>query len=99
MAHSNAVADRYRIKFKRGPVGVANRVLDHLCNLIEMNVAGDYLSEAVGDADDGLVDVGVFKAAGVKQGTVRGPLETLFDCITFHNPVSPIVVGKIFRKN
>jgi hypothetical protein len=54
-----------------------------------MNVAWDYLAEAVGDADERLVDIAVFKTAGAKQGTVRGPLKTLFDCITFHNPVSP----------
>jgi len=64
-----------------------------------MDVAGDYLAEAVGDADERLIDIGVFKAAGAKQGAVRSPLETLFDCITFHNTVSPIVVGKIIRKN
>jgi hypothetical protein len=99
MAHSNPVADRYRIKFKGSSAGLTNRVLDHLCHLVEMDVAGDYLAKAVGDADERLIDVGVFKAAGAKQTAMRGPLETLFDCITFHNPVSPIVVGKIIRKN
>jgi hypothetical protein len=54
-----------------------------------MYMARDYLAEAVGYPYEGLVDIPIFKPAGVKQASVRGPLETLFDCITFHNPVSP----------
>jgi hypothetical protein len=58
----------------------------------------DYLTEAVGYADERLVHITVFKAAGVKQTSMRSPLETLFNCITFHNPVSLNQLTKFFKK-
>ena len=99
MTHSNSVADRYRIKFERGSASLANSILNSFRHLIEMNVARNYFAEAVGDADERLVDIAVLKTAGVKQASVRGPLETLFDCITFYNPVSPKTIDKVILKN
>jgi len=61
-------------------------------------MARDYLAEAVGYADERLVDIAACKPAGVKQTSVGGPLETLFDCITFHNPVSPKTIDKVIQK-
>jgi len=57
MAHSNTVADRYGIKFESGPTCLANSALDNLANLVQVNVARHYLTEAVGNTDEWLVYV------------------------------------------
>jgi hypothetical protein len=99
MPHSNTITDRYRIKFERGTAGLADSILNSFCHLIEMNMARHYFTEAVGNSDERLVDIAVLKAARVKQTSVRGPLEALFNCITFHSPVSPKTIDKVIYKN
>jgi hypothetical protein len=42
------------------------------------------LTEAVGYADKRLVDIFSAYTTGIQQAPVRGPLETLFDCIAPH---------------
>jgi len=60
-----------------------------------VHVAGDYLAETVGNADEGFVNVGVADAYGVQQRPVRRPLETFFNRIASHNPASPKTVYKL----
>jgi hypothetical protein len=98
MAHSNPVTDRYGVKFKRGPARAADRGLDHLRNLVEVNVAGDYLAEAVGNTDKRLVDVGITETAGVQQSAMWRPLKTLFDCVALHDLVSPKIALQSYSK-
>jgi hypothetical protein len=94
MPHRNAVADRNRIEFKRDAAGLANGILDNLGDLVEVNMSGHYLAEAVGDSDKRLVDVGLSQAAGAKQAPVGRPLKAFFNRITSHNPDSPKTLAK-----
>jgi hypothetical protein len=98
MAHGNSIADRNSVKFKRSSARAANGCLDHLRNLVEVNVARHYLAEAVGNTDKRLVDVGIAETAGVKQAAMRRPLKILLDCVAFHNLVSPKLPGKAIQK-
>jgi hypothetical protein len=95
MAHSDAVADRYGIKFESNPPCLADSFFNNPGNLIKVDMPRHYLAEAVGNADERFVDVGVIKAAGVEQAPVRRPLEPFFYCIASHNPVSPKMVDEI----
>jgi hypothetical protein len=99
MAHGNSVADRYGIEFKGGPARAANGVLDHLCNLVEVNVARHYLAETVRNTDERLVDICIFETAGAKQTTMRCPLKAFLDCITSHKLVSPKSLAKDTQKS
>jgi hypothetical protein len=89
MCHSDTIADRYGIKLKRCSACLANRILDNLSHLIEVNVARHYLTKAVGNTDEGLIYIGISQSAGMKQTPVRRPLETFFNRVTSHNPASP----------
>jgi hypothetical protein len=84
MTHSNSIANRYGIKFKSGSTCIPNGLFDNAGDLAQMNMARDYLTEAVGDADEWFVYVLIAKTAGVKQASVRSPLKTFFNCITSH---------------
>ena len=83
---------------KGGPARPADGVLDHLGHLVEVNMARHNLAEAVGNADERLIDVGITQTAGAKQTAMRRPLKTLLDCVTFHNPASPNVLNRVIQK-
>jgi hypothetical protein len=59
-----------------------------------MNVPRHDFTETVGNTNERFVNIGGIQAAGVKQAAMRRPLETFFDCITFHNHVSPNLLNK-----
>ena len=84
MAHSDPIANGDGVKFEGGSAGVFNGIFDGPADLIEVDVAGDYFTETVGDADKRPGNILVAQTAGVQQGPVRSSLEALFDCITSH---------------
>jgi hypothetical protein len=98
MAHSNSIADSYGIEFKGNAARAANRGLDHLRNLIEVNMTRHYLTKTVGDADEWFVNVDITEPAGAKQTAMRRPLKTFFDCVASHNPVSPKLSDKVIQE-
>ena len=89
MAHRNAVADGYSIKLKGDSARFANCLLDHLCYLIEVNVTGHNLTEAVCNTDKRLFHIQITDTAGMKKCAVRRTLKSFLDHIAFHNQVSP----------
>jgi hypothetical protein len=84
MSHSNAVTDRYGIKFKWYPTCLANGLFDDFGYLIQVHVARHYFTEAVGDSDERLVYVLIVEAAGAKQPSVGGSLKTFFNRVASH---------------
>jgi hypothetical protein len=84
MAHRYTVTYGYCVELERHAACLSNGLFDNLCHLVQMNVAGNYLAETVGDADEGFVDVSVANTAGVQQCPVRSPLETAFYCVASH---------------
>jgi hypothetical protein len=84
MAHGDTVADRNCIEFKWSSAGLANSLLYSCSYLVQMNVARHYLAKAVGDTDERLINIGVTKAAGVKQAPVGSLLKTLFYRVAYH---------------
>jgi hypothetical protein len=84
MAHCDAIADRYRIKFERRPACLADCLFDNLSHLIQVNVTRHYLAEAVGNTDERLVYICIAKAAGAEQPSVRRPLKSFFYRIASH---------------
>ena len=89
MAHSDTITNRYGIKFKSSSTCIPNGLFDNPGNLVQMNVARYYLTEAIGNTDEWFVNIGIVKTAGVKQASVRSPLETFLNRIASHNSVSP----------
>ena len=71
------------------PPAVADGLFDDLGHLVQVDMAGHDLAEAVGDADERLIDIGIAHAAGMEQSPVRRPLETLFDLVTSHSQSTP----------
>jgi hypothetical protein len=90
--HSNAVADGYSIKFERYATRIADGLLDHPGNFIEVNMTRHNLTEAVGNAYKRLLHIGITQAARTHQAPVRGTLKTLFHHITIHFQVSPKII-------
>jgi hypothetical protein len=78
MAHSDAVADSDGVEFKRYATGLSDGLLDNLGNFMEVDVAGDYVTVAVGNTDEGFIDVFIGQTAGTEQSPVRGTLKTFF---------------------
>jgi hypothetical protein len=84
MSHRDAVADGYCVELKGDAARLTDGLLDNLGHFVQMNVAGDYLAETVGDGDKGFVDISVTYTAGVQQGAVWRPLKTFFYCVASH---------------
>jgi len=84
MAHSDAVTNRYGIKFERRAPCLSNSILNYTAHPVQMNMSGYYLAEAVGNADKRLVYVLVVQSAGMKQPPVGRTLKTLFNHIASH---------------
>jgi hypothetical protein len=89
MAHGNTIANRYCIELKGGPTRLAHSFFDDPADLVEMDVARDYLAETVGNTDERFANVGIADAAGVKQTSVGSTLKASLDCIAAHNLNSP----------
>jgi len=98
MAHCDAVADGDSIELERDAPCSANGVLDGLGDLIEVDVARDYLAKAVGDADERLADIFSSESTSVKQPPVRGTLKAFLNRITSHDSDSPKTLAKSFEK-
>jgi hypothetical protein len=95
MAHSDTIADRYSIKLESRPACLANGLFNNLSHFIEVNVSRHYLTETIGNADEGLIYIGIGQSAGTKQAPVRRLLETFFNRVTSHNPASPKIIRKL----
>jgi hypothetical protein len=97
MPHRNAVADSYRIELERHAAGLTNGILDRPGDLIEMDMAWNYLAETVGDADKGLAHISRTDPAGMKQSPVWCSLKAFFNRITSHNSNSPKILANSFE--
>jgi hypothetical protein len=84
MPHRDSIADGYGIEFEGHAARLAHSLLDNLRNLVEMDVAGNYLAKAVCDGDEWLVHIGFGYAAGVKKTAVGGSLETALYFVASH---------------
>jgi hypothetical protein len=84
VAHSNPVADRYRIEFEGSTASLAHGTLNNPRYLVQMNMPGHYITVAVGNTDKWFVNIGVTKTAGVKQTPVRCPLKAFLYRVASH---------------
>ena len=84
MSHCDTVADGDGVEFERYTACLSNGVFDDGGDFIQVYVSGYDVAVTVGDADEGLADVFVFKTAGPEQTSVGGPLEAFFYCVTSH---------------
>lgn len=57
-----------------------------------MYMPGDYLVEAVHDADKGLVEIAALHTHRPQQCAVRSPLDALFDAMAFHVTEFPSLI-------
>ena len=62
MAHGDAVIDRDSIEFLGDPACRLDFPCDELAKVLQVNMAGDELGEAVGDGDDRLAEILVLHA-------------------------------------
>ena len=77
MAHGDAVINRNGIEL----LGHAARALDlprdQLAQVLQMDVAGNKLSEGVGDGDDGLAEVAVLHPGGAPKAARSGHIASM----------------------
>jgi hypothetical protein len=64
MTHRNAVANSDGIEFKGYAAGGADSLFDPLGHLVEMHMARYDFTETIGYANEGLVHILIFQAAG-----------------------------------
>ncbi len=72
VAHGDAVVDGDGVELDAEAAGRVDDLLHALADVVQVDVAGDELREAVGDGDDGLLEVGVGHAGGAPQGAGPG---------------------------
>src|SRR5690606_30828838 len=75
VTHRDAVVDRDGVELAAHSPSLGDRAGDELAHVLEMDVAGYELREAVRDCDDGLAEVVIGHAGGSPQGarTRHGP--------------------------
>jgi hypothetical protein len=67
MAHGDAVIDRDRVELLGDAARRLDLARDELAEILEVDMAGDELGEAVGDGDDRLAEIAVLHAGGAPQ--------------------------------
>src|SRR6202012_1132840 len=68
VAHGDAVVDRDRVELTGDRTGRPDRVRDHPADVLQVDVAGNELGEAVGYRHDGPPDVLTGDAGSPEQG-------------------------------
>ena len=84
VAHGDTVADADSRKFDRCTTGGSDAELDGFGNVPQMDVAGDDFIKGITDADQGLLQIFIAIAHGVKKGSVGRTGKALFYDITMH---------------
>ena len=84
VAHDDAVAHADGRHHHRGAAGGVDTGFHRLCQLIQMGMSGDDVALGGYHADQGLLQLLVREARGVKQGPVRRPVRALCHLIADH---------------
>ncbi len=80
-AHGDAVGDGNRVELERSAARRANSFFDVLRQLAKVIVAGADFDPGVGDADERLLEIVIFKAAGAQHGARPGAMRSVSECV------------------
>src|SRR5690625_1829493 len=72
MAHGDAIVHRDGIEFLADATGFLDFLNDALAHILEVYMAGNELSERVGDRNDGLAEITIFHAGGAPERAGTG---------------------------
>ena len=84
VAHGDAVVDADGVEDERHAAGLADRLLDELADLVEVDMAGDDVDVGIGDGDKRFFPIGLLDAGRPEEAAVGRALIAAFDGIGSH---------------